>query len=242
MNESKASQSRHVDSHVKQSKPNAEGKFPYYIDLRGHAKLVKITGHKCTVPYLSNGLDVSLLWDTGAQVSLISEEQLQEIPNTKIEDLSTLVQRDLHLTVANGSEIPFKGWKKLCFQVEENGKTLMVPFLVMITGLELSILGYNAIAELSKASDFSLVAKTLCHRVSPQGVAIIARIVQKDPGEEHCLLRTCKREQKIPAGKFKYFSVHTRIGQFINIWLLYLNLRIAHLCHLNLAYQKVCAH
>ena len=42
------------------------------------------------MPGLLNGKDVSLLWDVDAQVSLISEEQLQEILNKKIEDLSTL--------------------------------------------------------------------------------------------------------------------------------------------------------
>ena len=213
VSESKASQPGHLDSHVKQNELNAEGQFTCHIDPRDHAKLVKIIVHKCTVPGLLNGTDDSLLWDTGAQVSLISEEQLQNIPDAKIEDLSTLLQADLHLTAANGSEIPFTGWTKLCFQLEENGKTLMVPFLVTNTGLELPILCYNVIPELAKISDSNPVAKTLCPRASPQGLAIIARILQRDPGEDLCLLSTCKREQTIPAGQVKNFSVHARIGQ-----------------------------
>ena len=56
-----------------------------------------------------NGMDVNLLWDTGAQLSLTSEEQEQNIPDAKIEDLSILLQVDLNLTAANGTEIPFKG-------------------------------------------------------------------------------------------------------------------------------------
>ena len=115
VSESKASQPGHLDSHVKQNELNAEGQLTCHIDPREHAKLVKIIVHKCTVPGLLNGTDVSLLWDTGALVSLISEEELQNMPDTKIEYISTLLQADLHLTAANGSEIPFKGWDQTVF-------------------------------------------------------------------------------------------------------------------------------
>ena len=112
-NESKASQLEHLGNDVEQNELNFEGQFTSHIDPRDHVKLINIIGRNCTVSGLLNRINVNLLSDTDAQTSLISEEQLQQIPDTQIEDLSTLLQADLYLMAANGSEIPFKGSTKL---------------------------------------------------------------------------------------------------------------------------------
>ena len=55
-----------------------------------------------------NGKPVKALWDTGSQVSVISEVFVRKnFPEVQIRDISELLQTDLKLTAANGSDIPY---------------------------------------------------------------------------------------------------------------------------------------
>ena len=63
-----------------------------------------------------NGKAVRILWDTGSQVSVLSEEFLvHSFPEAQVRDISELVKGDLRLSAANGSEIPYKGWTEVRF-------------------------------------------------------------------------------------------------------------------------------
>lgn len=54
-------------------------------------KVVKVTGKKCLICCYINGVEESVLWDSGAQVSMIDrrwqEKHLREIEVRPIEDL-----------------------------------------------------------------------------------------------------------------------------------------------------------
>ena len=43
-----------------------------------HAKVVGLVGKKCMVKFLLNDYELDMLWDTGAQVSIISIQLLQQ--------------------------------------------------------------------------------------------------------------------------------------------------------------------
>ena len=93
------------------------------------------------------------LWDTGAQVSLINSKYVKEnFPNTEVRPLDTL----LHVTAANGSEIPFTGFDELAFSStlnQSDGPCVIVPFLVTNTaGCENPIIGYNVIEHFVKTA------------------------------------------------------------------------------------------
>ena len=78
-----------------------------------------------------NGKPVKALWDTGSQVSVISEVFVwQNFPEVQVRDISELLQTDLKLTAANGSDIPYHGWAEINFQVTPHSPVLTVPFLV----------------------------------------------------------------------------------------------------------------
>ena len=146
-----------VDTPSKPSEDEADsiGQFISHIDPKDHVQLVNIVGKKCTVPCLLNGKSTHLLWDSGAQVSLISEDHLKQIcPEAKVQNISTLLNSNLRLTAANGLEIPFRGWKKLSFQLENNDTILLVPFLVTNDSMEMPLIGYNVIKELAIQSHF----------------------------------------------------------------------------------------
>ena len=71
---------------------------------------------------------VEILWDTRAQISMISNKYLQEsFPDCKIKDEGELLNCNLAPTAANGSTIPYQGRLELNFQVGELKSVLPAP-------------------------------------------------------------------------------------------------------------------
>ena len=88
------------------------------------------------------------MWDTGSQVSVLSEEFLaHSFPEAQVLDISELVNGDLSLSAENGSELPYKGWTEVRFQAMPQSQDLIVPFLVSPETADYSLLGYDAIEE-----------------------------------------------------------------------------------------------
>ena len=114
-----------------------------------HAKKVDgLVGKRCMVNCQFNGKPVKALGDTGFQVSVISEAFVwQNFPEVQIRDISELLQTDLKLTAANGSDIPYHGWAEINFQVTPHSPVLTVPFLVRQETNDLPLIGYNTIEE-----------------------------------------------------------------------------------------------
>jgi hypothetical protein len=83
---------------------------------------------------LLNDIKVTALWDTGTQVSIITEHVLKrQLPDLEIRDINMLlgVDSDLKLTAPNGTTIPYKGWVEAKFRFDgEKEKEVTVPFLV----------------------------------------------------------------------------------------------------------------
>ena len=125
-----------------------------HLTPKEHEKLIKLVGRRCIVKKNLNGKTVEILWDTGAQVSIISKAFLQEnFPDCKIKDVDELLSCDLALTAANGSTIPYEGWVELNFQVGGSKSALPVPFSVAHEIVELPLVGYNVIEHLIKSNE-----------------------------------------------------------------------------------------
>ena len=101
-----------------------------------------------------NGVELPVLFDTGAQVSIVSSKQLKEhFPQSGTQDIKDLFDQnvELELTTANGSKLLYNGWVKMDFQLlNSNGDPLEVPMLVTEFELDQPIIGYNVIEELIK--------------------------------------------------------------------------------------------
>ena len=76
-----------------------------------HAKVIGLVGKKCMVRCLLNDCEFDMLWDTGAQVSIIPAKSLQQhLGGIAIRELSDLLDTSLNLTAVNGTKIPYIGW------------------------------------------------------------------------------------------------------------------------------------
>ena len=141
--------------HAEASQDNRQEEiFMSHLTPKEHEKLIKLVGRRCIVKKNLNGKTVEILWDTGAQVSIISKAFLQEnFPDCKIKDVDELLSCDLALTAANGSTIPYEGWVELNFQVGGSKSALPVPFLVAHEIVELPLVGYNVIEHLIKSNE-----------------------------------------------------------------------------------------
>ena len=115
------------------------------ITPRSYTKLLRLVGQKCLIKVTIEGCTHSVLWDTGAQVSLVGLDWLKEhLSNVKIHDISELINNDLTVKCANDISIPFVEWVDLNVVVRE--QSVRVPFLVCKMHLENPIVGYNVIS------------------------------------------------------------------------------------------------
>lgn len=83
---------------------------PMHLTERKQA--AQLVGKKCLVWFRLNNIKTQALWDTGAQVSIMSEAwKSDNLPDAKICPISDLLSDDelLDLRAANGLEIPFEG-------------------------------------------------------------------------------------------------------------------------------------
>ena len=131
--------------------------FKTHLTPKQQDKLIKLVGRKCQVRCKVNGVELTALWKTGAQISLLSKKQLKEhFGDVEIQDVKLSLDdgTEFELTTANRTQIPSCGWVKLNFQLSSS-EIIEVPMLVTEYQLDLPIIGYNVIDELLKTFDSS---------------------------------------------------------------------------------------
>ena len=73
---------------MRKEDPEDNGFYMTHLTPKQHAKVVNLVGKKCHVECYLNGHGVSILWDTGAQVSIISRNVLDKVaPSAKIRNI-----------------------------------------------------------------------------------------------------------------------------------------------------------
>ena len=93
---------------------NRSQSFISHLTPKEHERLINLVGRRCTVKGKLNGKTIKILWDTGAQVSIISVGFPEDnFRNVVIRDMGELLNCDLTMTAANGNSIPYKGWVEL---------------------------------------------------------------------------------------------------------------------------------
>ena len=145
-------------------------------------RLVKLIGDKCIVTCCLDKIPVQALWDTGAQVSIISSEFLHaQCPSSNVRPVSDLVSSGLILTSASNDEVPFEGWTDLEFQLGQGTTSLRVPFLVSNSpSLVRPIIGYNVIRHYINSDESLNNALTgALPGISPETVNMISQMLQE---------------------------------------------------------------
>lgn len=128
-------------------------------------KVAQLVGRKCLVWCRMNNCKTQALWDTGAQVSIMSAcWKSDNLPHLEVHPISDLLSKDelLDLRAVNGSEVPFQGWVEVSLSLcDSRGKAVAqnevrVPILVSQDVMQKPIIGFNAIEELIKKRHYSV--------------------------------------------------------------------------------------
>ena len=128
--------------------------FISHLTPKQQQKVLSLIGRRCSIQAKLNEKETEILWDTGAQVSIISSHLLERnLPDVCIRDVGDLLNGDLHLTAANGSDIPYCGYVEISLQIGNAEHSLPVSFLVTEQKLELPIIGFNVIEHLIKSNN-----------------------------------------------------------------------------------------
>ena len=144
----------HLTGQVTAANGGNEGVYLSHLSPKEHTTVVQLVGRKCMVNCKLNGQETEALWDTGAQVSIISwdwvQNNLQECTVQPVEKLLGVTQLDLK--AANGTDLPYMGWIDVDFKLagKNHEYGVNVPFLVSKDRIDSPIIGYNMIEEISR--------------------------------------------------------------------------------------------
>ena len=181
------------------------------------AKVVSLVGEKCSVKCKLNGVSCNALWDTGAEVSLISAKWLKRnnVP-FEVKRVEDLLGSDLRVRAVGQREIPYLGYTEIEFEI--NNYSVRVPFLVSDEELVQPLIGYNVIKVIAEDETDSNSDLT---NAFTDGLAIARdnaeKLVQTLKAEESDVLtqvRTSKGEKYIPAGESVVISCSFDSAQF----------------------------
>lgn len=153
----KRCQVAHWAEHREKCKPNNCNKvrISQAAIEREQPQLVDLVGKRCVIDCYIQGNKIQALWDTGSQVSIVSEKWKKAyLPHERLRDVSELIEGpdDLKISAANGQNMPYIGWVETAFRLASEcaaAEELVVPILVM-KGRHLSqpIIGYNVIEQI----------------------------------------------------------------------------------------------
>lgn len=120
---------------------------------KSQAKFAPLVGQKYLIDCQIQGQQVRALWDSGSQVTVVSEQwKADHLPHVALRHISEIIETNdtLNLTAANGEGMPYSGWIEVAFKLTSGAEVptteVVVPTLV-IKGNTLArpIIGSNVI-------------------------------------------------------------------------------------------------
>lgn len=179
---------------------------------RKREHLAKLIGRKALTYCNLNGLAVTALLDTGAQVSMIDREWKNKyLPEIATKPLSEIIDdEEFQVCAVNGDIIPFDGWVALTVNLRGNENpdlSITVPFLISSVALERPLLGFNVLEEMIQGHPGKLIpvlTTLLCDAfsVTTEKADILVNLIQTGKcSAQHARLRTGKQDIIIPAGQ-----------------------------------------
>ena len=187
--------------------------FVTHLTPKRSSKLAKLVGNRCAIKCKLNALSVEALWDTGAQVSIHSEQFLRRrFPGTKLRNISELIDCKLDLTAANGTRIPYKGFVELEFRLKDEQDPILVPFLVTSDDISLPLVGYNVIELCIKSGMTNPELACVFPCASLNDVNNLRDIIEDNVDTDLCAVRTNKKECLIKSGQCSQISCRVNHG------------------------------
>lgn len=176
-------------------------------------RVAKLIGRRALTHCNLNGLAVSALLDTGAQVSMIDRDwKSKYLPGTPARPLSDIMgdEEELKVYAVNGDILPFDGWVALTVNLlgnEDPNLSITVPFLVSSLALERPLLGFNVLEEMIQEQPEKLIPALivlLCNAmvIPTEKAELLVSFIQADKPSVQCgRLRTGRQDTVIPAGQ-----------------------------------------
>lgn len=175
---------------------------------------VPLVGKKSTLKCLISGYPVTVLFDSGSQVSIVDRQWAKKyITNHPVRPLRELMDDELEVYAVNGQTVPYDGWVELTVTLaghEDPNLTVKAPFLVSQLPLPQPLVGANVLGVIIQRQqsdrDANAVLYSLLRRafeVDEEQVAAIVNFIQV-PQQTDCTpatVRVGKDNVIIPAGK-----------------------------------------
>jgi hypothetical protein len=179
------------------------------------ATVARLVGKKCTVKCLLNGVESTALWDTGAQVSIVSHDWLlKNLPKAELRTVESLLgASELDLKAANGTALPYDGWIDIDFKLmgTNHDYGIKVPFLVAKNVFDVPIIGYNVIERVIQNSTSDTeqplyldVLSSSMVGVERDKVEALVEFIKAQGPTELSVLTTTKRDIVIPAAQSEF--------------------------------------
>ena len=195
----------------------SDGTFISHLTPQQRETMVGLVGKRCIVKGEINGHSEEVLWDTGAQVSIVSREFLKRnFPGVVVKEISELLNTELNLTAANGSEMPYIGWVELNFRLSSSKNDLKVPFLVTEQYLDSPLIGFNVIEEIVKDSNGDVALNQAITSsftdLDSQTAPVFVNFIENLNQEELCFLKTTKRDVTLPPKESQRVTCRANTG------------------------------
>ena len=101
----------------------------YELSPNTKSKICKLIGDKCLVTVVINQVGEQVLWDTGAQVSLVDERCVVANNLEKhIRPLHELFDQNLAIKSVSGEELVHVGWTDINVSINCDKQGVTVPF------------------------------------------------------------------------------------------------------------------
>ena len=187
-----------------------KGSYVSHLTPKQHKSVANLVGSKCMISGLIGGAQVKLLWDTGSEVSIVSQDWVEaNLPNREIKNISEILEegRELTLKAANGMDIPYIGYIEASIELKDSACPITVPFLVTEENFDPFILGYNVIelivAERSNVEHegkvpISEVLSESFSNMSSGNIHALINFFQTSKNGILCDLKTTKNDVIIP--------------------------------------------
>ena len=209
-------------NHLSKPSTGNDHVFTSHLNPQRHNKIIRLIGKECSVKCFLNDVEFTALWDTGAQVSILTQETLKNyFPGEKVRKLSELLDAELDVSTVDGTRLPFIGWAAVRVRLPadiDNVKEICVPFLIVEHNIGKPILGYNVIEELVKldchAEHTNIVALLKAGFMDSEESKLSALVnLMQVPEEDHlCIVKTPKKAVHVPAGSTLNVSCRAETG------------------------------
>ena len=197
------------------------------ITPKEHTKIAKLIGQKCMMFCKLDGVELQVLLDAGAQVSIMSEKDLKRrFGDTKVHGIEELLDPgvDLELSTANGTQLPYLGWVKMTIELKgpsEGSNKIIVPMLITHAALDLPIIGYNVLEQLvnvvgTENQENYLITQSAASfpKTNEEDLEALVNTVLTDGDIYLSTVKTSKRDTLIKAGKVEKISCRVKTGFF----------------------------